>query len=153
YFLGNDPSKWAGHVPLYGEVLYDDVWPGIDLNFHSEGGSMKYDMLLEAGADPNLIAFRYRAVNGISIGNKGQLLIQTSVGDVIEMAPVSFYSDGGKEPIASRFVIENGEVRIAFPDGHDASRPVTIDPLLIASTLSGATGASNYGHCATYDEA
>ncbi|MFH1219858.1 MAG: hypothetical protein V1694_05345 [Candidatus Eisenbacteria bacterium] len=31
YFLGNDPSKWCTDVGAYEEVVYRDVWPGVDV--------------------------------------------------------------------------------------------------------------------------
>ena len=31
YFLGNDPARWVGKVPVHGEVLLKDLYPGIDL--------------------------------------------------------------------------------------------------------------------------
>ena len=34
YFIGNDPKKWRRGVPLYGSVLYPDVYPGVDFLFH-----------------------------------------------------------------------------------------------------------------------
>ncbi len=37
--------------------------------------------------------------------------------------------------------------------GIDASKAVVIDPLLMGASYSGQVGASNYGHCATYDQA
>ncbi len=33
YIVGNDPSKWHTHVPLFGKVRYRAVWPGIDVVF------------------------------------------------------------------------------------------------------------------------
>jgi gliding motility-associated-like protein len=150
YFYGNDPSKWVSEVGLFGVVKYDEVWPGIDVIYHSVEGNMKYDVVLAPGADPSLIALRYDGLDKFFINEGGNVVLQTSVGNVMEMAPVAFYSDGAREPIGSRYVLENGVLRYSL-DQYDASRPVTIDPVLIASTLSGATGASNYGHCATYD--
>jgi hypothetical protein len=150
YFYGNDPSKWVSEVGLFGVVKYDEVWPGIDVIYHSVEGNMKYDVVLAPGADPSLIALRYDGLDKFFINEGGNVVLQTSVGNVMEMAPVAFYSDGAREPIGSRYVLENGVLRYSL-DQYDATRSVTIDPILIASTYSGSTGASNYGHCATYD--
>jgi hypothetical protein len=35
YFLGNDPSKWAGHVPVYHAVSYPNLYENIDLRAYS----------------------------------------------------------------------------------------------------------------------
>lgn len=150
YFHGNDPSKWVSEVGLFGVVKLDDVWPGIDVIYHSVDGNMKYDLVLAPSADPSLIALSYDGLDKVFINDDGNVVLTTSVGDVMEMAPVAFYSDGAREPIGCRYVLENGSLRYSL-DRYDGTRSVTIDPILIASTLSGATGASNYGHCATYD--
>lgn len=151
YFLGNDPSNWAGQVPLFGEVRYEGIWPGIGIRFKGQEGHMKYDVELVPGADHRLVAFRYEGTEGLRMGPDGSLIIRTSVGDIQELAPVAFYGDGAGEEVACRFVVNGNDVRFTFPNGYDASRPMVIDPVLIASTLSGATGADNWGHCATFD--
>lgn len=151
YFLGNDPTKWASEVPLFGEVNYEGVWPGIGIRFKGHEGHMKYDVEMAPGADHRSVVFRYDGTEGLHLGADGALIIRTTVGDIQEIAPVAFYGDGAKEQVPCRFVLKGNEVRFAFPKGYDRTRPMVIDPVLIASTLSGATGASNYGHCATFD--
>ncbi|MBL7962224.1 MAG: PKD domain-containing protein [Flavobacteriales bacterium] len=152
YYLGNDPARWAANVGLFGEVMYEGVWPGIDVLMRAEGDAFKYDVILAPGANPHAIGWKYEGLEGLSLDATGRMVMRTSVGEVIEMAPVAFYGDGAKEPLDCRFVLKGNEVGFVFPHGHDARRTVIIDPLLIASTLSGATGASNYGHCATFDD-
>ncbi|MGB7602577.1 MAG: hypothetical protein WBM24_19905, partial [Candidatus Sulfotelmatobacter sp.] len=34
YLIGNDPGKWRSHVKAYGEVLYRNVWDGVDLRLY-----------------------------------------------------------------------------------------------------------------------
>ncbi|MFZ1332517.1 MAG: hypothetical protein WAR83_10010, partial [Flavobacteriales bacterium] len=153
YFLGNDPSKWKHHVPAFGELTYNEVWDGIDVRYHAIDGNLKYDILLEANANATDIGFYFEGLDGISVNADGQLIMSTSVGNVVELKPVAFYSDGSKESLKCDFQVQDGKLRFILEEGYDRDRPVTIDPVLIASTLSGATGSSNYGHCATYDSA
>src|SRR5215218_4208146 len=35
YFLGNDPSMWHTGVKAYAEVIYREVWKGIDLRLYA----------------------------------------------------------------------------------------------------------------------
>lgn len=153
YFLGNDPSRWKSRVPLFERVRYDGIWPGVDMLMHLKDGVLKYDLLMEAGADHKDIALQYEELDDMRIGTDGSLILFTSVGDVLEMRPEVFYADGAREPIDCRYVLDGRTLRFHFPKGYDQSRSVVIDPVLIASTLSGATGSSNWGHCATYDNA
>ena len=154
YFLGNDPRKWAGHVGVFGEVLYEEVWPGIDLKLHSEKGAFKYDVLLGANADVSNVRFRYEGLDALTKDAEGRLVLRTSVSDLLEMAPVAWYADGARERVSCQFTLKDGTVGFSFGQGTNTKRPIVIDPVLIASTLSG-TGdigtTQNYGHSATYD--
>ncbi|MBK8497240.1 MAG: gliding motility-associated C-terminal domain-containing protein [Flavobacteriales bacterium] len=152
YFLGNDQSKWASRVPVFESVHYEDLWPGIDMHWHSAEGQLKYDLLLDAGADASTIRFRYEALDGLGVDNDGNLVMRTSVGDLTELKPVAWYADDDS-PLVCRFEVDGDEVGFSFPKGIDSRRAVVIDPTLMGATYSGQTGASNYGHCSTFDNA
>ena len=40
YFVGNDPKKWIRGMPLYGSVLYPDVYTGVDFLFQNNNGRL-----------------------------------------------------------------------------------------------------------------
>lgn len=151
YFLGNDPARWRGQVGVYGGLIQEAVWPDIDVVLSTVDGHLKYDIVLAPGADQAQVALAYEGLDGMELTEDGSLRMITSVGDVTEMAPVAFYGDGPKETVPCRFIVEGRTVRFAFPNGYDRTRSLIIDPVLVAGTYSGATGSSNYGHCATYD--
>ncbi|MBK6369814.1 MAG: gliding motility-associated C-terminal domain-containing protein [Flavobacteriales bacterium] len=153
YFLGNDQSRWRSRVGVYGGVTQRSVWPDIDVVLSKVDGNFKYDVMLAPGADPGKVALAYDGLDGMALGKNGELILTTSVGDVTELAPVAFYGDGAGESIPCVFVLDGSTVRFAFPKGVDGSRSVVIDPVLVAATYSGGTNNSNYGHCATYDNA
>ena len=150
YFLGNDPSRWQSGIAPAASITYKNVWPGIDLVFHGKNGNLKYDLVIAPGADPSLIAFTFEGTDGIEISPEGELIVKTSVGDVKELAPIAFHAND-RSPIECAFHLQDGKVGFDV-QGYDPARGWVIDPELIAATYSGATGASNYGHCATYDD-
>ena len=41
YLIGNDPSRWQTRLPTYSELVYRNVWPGIDLRFRGEQGQLE----------------------------------------------------------------------------------------------------------------
>ncbi|MFZ1332780.1 MAG: gliding motility-associated C-terminal domain-containing protein [Flavobacteriales bacterium] len=153
YFIGNDRSNWKGHVPVFGGLVQHDVWPGIDVVLSKVNGNFKYDVVLEPGADHMSVALAYDGLDAMNIGEKGELVLTTSVGEVTELAPVAFYGDEKGGAIPCSFILDGNTVKFKFDQAVDASRTIVIDPVLIAGTYSGATGASNYGHCATFDNA
>jgi gliding motility-associated-like protein len=153
YFLGNDPSRWRPRVPRYESVRYSDLWPGIDLRVYMRDGAFKYDLELAPGADASKAVFRYEGLEGMSVDAEGDLVLRTSLGEVKELRPVAWYADGAREPVACAYVLQGDRLSFSMP-GADHGRPIVIDPVLVASTLSGTGNlgqTQNYGHSATYD--
>lgn len=159
YFIGNDSSKWAGHVNLFGKVKVGNIYNGIDVyvynNENSGNNSLKYDFVIAAGANPNLIQLSYEGVEP-KLTPEGNLLIQTSVNKVEEQAPYCYQEiDGRKIMVPSKYVLDKGVLSFAFPSGYNKAYPLTIDPAtLIFGTFSGATGGNGYyAHSTAYDTA
>ncbi|MEO8067088.1 MAG: PKD domain-containing protein [Flavobacteriales bacterium] len=155
YFLGNDPSKWASDVHPYGTVQYADLWPGSDLLLHSGGDHFKYDITLDNAAAAGQVRFSYAGLDDLRLDGEGRLVLVTSVGEVTEMRPVAWYADGAKEPVECAFALNGSQVGFALGASTALDRPIVIDPLVMASTLSGTGNlgmTTNYGHCATYDD-
>lgn len=147
YFIGNDPSKWASHAKVYQAVLYKNVYPGIDVRYYSEYGQLKYDFIIQPGADPQQIAMRYEGADKLSIKNK-ELVVETSVATVKELAPYSYQSGlQGRVTVNCQFELVNSSlVRFKIKE-YDHSKVLVIDPTVIFSTFTG--GANNYGFTAT----
>lgn len=151
YFLGNDPSKWQGNVPAFSAVKYGQMYPGIDLLVYSHEFSMKYDLLISPGANPNVVQVRYDGVESI-IERNGRLIIQTSVNEVIEQAPIAWQViNGKKQHVACEYILEGDLVSFSFPNGYNSEYELVIDPELLFSTYSGST-ADNFGYTATFDD-
>jgi gliding motility-associated-like protein len=154
YFVGNDPHRWAGHVPLYSEVRYAGLYPGTSLRYHgTASGELEYDFELAPGASPATIGLRYRGAAGLRLLEDGSLLVQTTVGDVREQRPVAYQptAAGGRQAVPCRYTLAGTTVGFALPAGYDATRPLIIDPV-VAATYTRAT-ADQYAMAATYDAA
>jgi len=76
YFLGNDPAKWRTDVPNYSVVIYEDIYPGIDLKYYGNGKQMEYDFIVSPGADPSQIEVRYEGANSVSVNEAGELVVK-----------------------------------------------------------------------------
>ncbi len=151
YFVGNDPDKWAGHVGLYRQIDYYNMYEGIDLRFYGVDGNIKYDFIIAPTADANQIEFEYEGVDDLFIADDN-LHIVTSVNTIVEQKPYAYqYISGQLTEVAAAFVITDNKISFSFPDGYDASEELIIDPELIFSTYSGAT-SDNWGFTATHDE-
>ena len=152
YFIGNDPNKWAGHVGLFRQIDYYNLYEGIDLKYYGTGGSIKYDLLVSPNADASQIVLEYEGANAVSLEN-GKLHIATSVNTVIENSPYAYqYIDGQLQEVACEYILEENQVRFSFPNGYDTTKELIIDPEIVFATYTGAT-TDNWGFTATYDEA
>ncbi len=149
YFLGNDATKWAKNVALYGIVNYEEMYNGIDVRVHSTNGYFKYDFIVKAGADPSQIKWNYEGVTPKIEGNT--ITYSTNAGAVIEnVSDVYQIIDGKKINVVCKLKLINGNISLQFPNGYDASHELIIDPTVIFSTYTGST-ADNWGYTATYD--
>ena len=140
YFRGGDPARWRAGVSTYEEVVYRELWPGIDLAFRGEAGTLKYEFRLAPGADPAAIRLSYQGAERLSVGEAGDLRIETPLGVIADSAPVSYQLVGGERvPIDSPYAVAG--TKYAFGLGrYDRRRPLVIDPGLAYSTYLGATG-------------
>lgn len=151
YFIGNDPSKWASKVPAYTHISYKELYKGIDLNVLSAQGSLKYEFNVRKGALPQQIAFVFDGADKVSINSSGDLIIHTSVGEIIDLKPVAYQIlKGLKTDVPCKFKITGNIVSYELPNGYNTSYDLTIDPVLVFSTYSGST-SDNFGYSATYD--
>ncbi|WP_133274532.1 DUF7948 domain-containing protein [Hymenobacter radiodurans] len=154
YFLGNDPAHWASNVRSFSAVEYPALYPGVGLRLYgTEAGNLKYDFTIAAGASPAAIALLYRGALGLDLRPDGTLLVRTSVTDVEEQKPYAYQTDahGVRQTVVCRYQLTGSTVRYEFPAGYDRSRPLIIDPTVVACTFSGSRG-SVWGETAGYDK-
>lgn len=151
YYVGNDPDRWAAGAHAYQGALYESFFPGIDLKVYGFGEHIKYDFVVSPNADPGIITAVYRGADALFLDN-GNLVIRTSLGDIIERRPIAWQVvDGERIDVACDFFLEQDRLSFRFPEGYDSCYELIIDPLLIFSTFSGST-ADNWGSTATPGE-
>ena len=149
YILGDDPSKWGSDCKIYQAVTYKNVYPNIDIRYYAQDNTLKYDFIVHPGGDVSNIVMKYDGADRISVKNK-ELIIQTSVGDVKELAPFSYQPGlSGTEEVDCRFVVEGKNTVRLKVKNYDRSRTLVIDPTLIFSTFTGSA-SDQWGFTATY---
>jgi Beta-propeller repeat/Abnormal spindle-like microcephaly-assoc'd, ASPM-SPD-2-Hydin len=140
YFVGNDPKKWHTNVPTYGKVLYQGVYPGIDLVYYNHAGQLEHDFVVAPGADPAKIQFEVGGATGLSIDNDGNLLVKTSTGTIQFRTPEIYQeTNGAKVSIPGSYTLKDGTHFGFSVPNYDRSKPLTIDPMLVYSTYLGGS--------------
>src|SRR5690606_35993436 len=108
YFLGSDPARWAPRVPLFGEVVLEGLYDGVDLRLYDDGGRLRYDLVLVPGADASQIRMRMEGADGLSLTPEGALRMATALGPV-EHRGLLAYQEGAarrRDVVASAFQVE-----------------------------------------------
>ncbi len=100
YFTGGS-DQWHAGLSTYTEVIYRDLWPGIDLVYYGQAGKLSYDFIVHPGADPSQIQIRYRGTDGVSLNPAGQMLVSTPLGGFVDEAPVAYQVDNGERILVS----------------------------------------------------
>jgi hypothetical protein len=152
YFIGNDPSKWRTHIPTYGEVQYQDVYPGIGLAYYGNQQQLEYDFQVAPGADPSQIRLEFAGAQTVAVDAGGDLVVQAGGQILLQHKPVVYQNLAGqRRQVMASFLVQGQEVSFAL-GGYDRSRPLIIDPVLSYSTYLGGSGAED-GHGIAVDAA
>ncbi len=143
YFKG--PRKeWHTGLPTYAQIVYPDLWEGIDLTYSGTVNRLKYEFVVQPGADPTRIRLAYRGAS-VRLNEAGQLEISTPAGGFQDDAPVAYQEvNGQRVPVAVTFrllettdanlqsEIENRKSEIGFRLGaYDPTLPLVIDPVVL----------------------
>lgn len=148
YIIGTDSSKWKGYCKIFQAVTYKNLYPGIDARYYTSNGQLKYDIIVHPKADINKLIMQIEGADKVFTKN-GQLVIQTSVGEVKEQVPYSYQIINGiKKEVKSSFKTAGNLVKFVVED-YAADQTLVIDPTLIFSTFTGST-SDNWGYTATY---
>ena len=149
YFIG-DRKYWASNVRIYQGLLYRNLYDGVDVHYYTDGGFVKYDVIVHPGADPGKIILKYEGQDRLTV-KKNRLYVQTSVGTVQELEPHSYQiTDKGRTEVQCNYVLLPGN-RVQFQvRNYSPDATLVIDPLQVYCTFTGSK-SDNWGYTATYD--
>jgi len=149
YFIGKETSRWKSNVHNYNSITYEGVWPGINVKYYTKEGFLKYDIIIDKGADPSKIKLQYNGQNQLKLKNN-ILTIKTSVGEIEELAPFAYQEiNGMRVLVPCDYQLKKNVLSYKLAE-YNKDYPLIIDPEIIFSTYSGSTG-DNWGTTATYD--
>ena len=159
YFKGKR-DKWRTGLPTYSRIVYRNLWPGIDLVYHGTADRLKYEFIVQPGADPSLIRLTYRGATALAIDESGCLEVSTPTGKLRDDAPIAYQEDEGQKitvPIRYKLALQEmkrgGGPQSRRPTGgesltygfligeYDPARLLVLDPALLV--YCGYLGGSN----------
>ena len=140
YFIGNDHTKWRTHVPTYAQARYANVYPGIDLVYYGNQRQLEYDFVVAPGQEPANITMAFQGMERLELDVTGDLVLQTSGGEVRQRKPVIYQEVAGeRKAIDGSYLLKNDD-QVGFQvAAYDTTKPLIIDPILVFSTYLGGT--------------
>ncbi|MCX6231348.1 MAG: gliding motility-associated C-terminal domain-containing protein [Bacteroidetes bacterium] len=115
----------------YKKLLYKNMYPDIDVEYIiPEKGGIKYKLILHPGADVSIVKMRYSGdIKKLKKDKRGNLIIKTPAGDVIDHAPHSYYEINNSN-IASSFQIKGNTVffQLIVLNALRKNQTILIDP-------------------------
>ncbi|MBN1211207.1 MAG: SBBP repeat-containing protein [candidate division Zixibacteria bacterium] len=141
FFQGNDVTRWRSGVADYNELIYVDIYPGIDLKYYFNENMLEYDLIVAPGADLSKVRIKYQGAPSLGLNEAGELAVSTGRDLIIEQRPLIYQLTGDKlEPVKGKFVLyPNRSFGFELTDSYDPTRPLIIDPRLNYSTYMGGS--------------
>lgn len=144
YFKGTDRENWVVNAKRYTEVVDDEIYEGIGTRYYFQGGQLRYDIVVQPGANPKRIKMRFAGANNVEINKSGELEIETSIGKIKHKDLKTFEKDRREnkndfkgKPIKSKFKLDkDGYVRFDL-DEYDTTKVLIIDPLIVSTFVGG----------------
>jgi hypothetical protein len=151
YLLGNDPTRWVTYVPGYSRVRIAGLYPGVDLEVYERDGTLEYDLVLQPGADPDVIEVDVRGAFFIDLSPNGALVLRTPWQD-IQHSAATCLAEGESDGAVHAELRRLSPTGFGFEvSGWTGEQQLRIDPLVVYSTCLGGTNGEEPSGVAAHD--
>jgi hypothetical protein len=143
FLLGGQATHAATGASLYQQILYQELYPGIDLVYSGSGATIKSDFIVRPGSDVKMIRLQYPDDCSISLDSGGDLLIQDGRTLLRENAPIVYQNITGKRvPVLGKYQLLGSHI-VGFEVGsYDMTHPLLIDPVVTYATFLGGSSVT-----------
>jgi hypothetical protein len=119
------------------ELFYKNLYHSIDLKYYFKNGDLKYDFEIAPNSDYKKIKIRIRGSKKTYIDKKGDLIIVTPFGNIIENRPVVIQNN---QILKANWVLQNDVLSFNIENVNPKYKLI-IDPLVrLWGTYSGGSG-------------
>jgi hypothetical protein len=123
------PKGPVTNISTYNKIIYEDIYPNIDLIFYINDKGLKYDFIVRSVGNPHDIKMEYIGAE-ISMDNKRNINISTPLGNLKEGLPQAYqFANSNQSEIECSYKLNDNIVSFDFGD-YDKSEELIIDPVL-----------------------
>jgi hypothetical protein len=121
----------------FGNVVYRDLYAGIDLAYHGRKGRLQGDWLVAPGADPNRIRLRLGGIDEVTARADGALTLAVRGLRATLTRPIAYQMRvGTRTPVHAAWKVDDRTLGFALGP-YDHSLPLMIDPTLAGTVTAG----------------
>lgn len=132
YYLPHCPDGIM-NVPLFNELRYENVYDGVDISFYIADGKLKYDIIIDDGADMSQVKFFYNGPESAVIKDN-ELHLTLTEGNWVETLPESYYLIEG-ERNKTNIQYELNDKTLSFKLEKQMKGDLVIDPVITWTTF------------------
>ena len=154
YFEGRDPSEWRTDIPTSRAVLYEELFPRIDLKVYGRAAKIEYDWIVKPGGNPDRIGFAVRGADRTELDREGNLVVETARGTSIHGRPRAFQeAEGRRVEVEASYARRSPDTYGIRVGPYDPNLTLVIDPYVqVFSTYLGGSQAEYAGGIAVDGE-
>jgi hypothetical protein len=152
YLVGNDSSKWITDISTYQEIVYQDIYPNIDLRLCGREGMLTYDFIVHPGGNVDDIRLALEGIDSLDISGR-DLVLNTAFG-ALKQQRLSIYQGEGtsRKDIEGNFKLLGEDSYGFMVAAYNRNSDLVIDPGLAYSTYVGSM-TSDQAHDIAVDAA
>ncbi len=90
FFIGNDPDKWGTGCKAYRQIVYTNLWEGIDLQYYFSPDGLKYDFIVWPLADETQLKVEIEGATLELAENATHAKFHTPFGAIVDAPLVSY---------------------------------------------------------------
>jgi len=151
YYTTGTSEAGVTNVHHFKKVLYQNIYPNIDVEFVLNENKFKYNFIIHPGGNPNDIQLKFDGANNTSLTNEGHITIETAYGNIDESIPLSYQLDknNNQQQITTNFkqfiqrsFSEVGQTSNSYGisiGNYDPSKTLIIDPAPWATYYGGSS--------------
>lgn len=138
YLVGSDEKHWYRDIPTYGQIVYQQIYNGINAVFYGNQNQLEYDLQIAPKIDPRVIQLSFTGTNSLIISKTGSLQLKRGLTTVEFEKPLAYQTVNGKRKTVKVKYIQLKKGLVGYSIGHyDKNKSLIIDPVLSYCTFLG----------------
>ncbi|MCJ7682436.1 MAG: hypothetical protein MUP70_17035, partial [Candidatus Aminicenantes bacterium] len=147
YFMGKNSNEWRKGIPTSRIVLYQEIYPKIDLKVSGKENTNTYEFIIKPGGDVRNIEFIYEGCGEAIPTGEGNLTFETGQYALQHKHPAGYlFSGENKQPIDVKFRRMEADSFGFYVDPYDEGAVIVIQQDIAVSVAKECAGSFDMGY-------